>query len=97
MTQDVLKFARSKRGRAWLATLSVAATRRQEYSYADTNVSARHRCMSDGERLLRQSLGTVTSELAYKVSKAAHKMCMSPSKRGASELLRLANLNASYL
>jgi hypothetical protein len=97
MTQEVLKFARSKRGRAWLATLSVAATRRQEYSYADTNVSARHRCMSDGERLLRQSLGTVTSELAYKVGKAAHKMCMSPSKRGASELLRLANLNASYL
>lgn len=97
MTQEVLKFARSKRGRAWLATLSVAATRRQEYSYADTNVSARHRCMSDGERLLRQSLGTVTSELAYKVSAAAHKMCMQPNKRTAGDLLRLAKLNMSYL
>jgi len=94
--QEAVKFARSKRGKAWLAHLSVSATRKQEYTFSDTcDVAGRSK--SATESFLTTSLQTVTDHLAYKVGKAAHNMCIHPSERNATTLLKLAVLNSQYV
>ena len=94
-TEEAIKFARSKWGKAWLAQLSVSATRRQEYTFSDTTLCDGRR-RSDTERFLTAALSTVTDHLGRRVAKAAHNMCLRPSERNAMALLQVATANAHY-